>query len=90
MIDAKFALLIKEKNFPLGDSEKRLHGVVSLTGMDFQKQGRGIFFFCLSSYTGLPKERSILMKSASEWVNPKVGLCGPVCDFGGQVGERHQ
>lgn len=25
-------------------SEKRLYGVVSLTGIDFQKQGRGAFF----------------------------------------------
>ena len=34
----------KEKAFtPLG-LKKRLHRVVSLTGMDFQKQGRGDFF----------------------------------------------
>lgn len=34
----------KEKAFtPLG-LKKRLHRVVSLTGMDFQKQGRGAFF----------------------------------------------
>ena len=33
----------KEKDFPLGDFDNRLHETMSLTGMDFQKQGRGVF-----------------------------------------------
>ena len=33
----------KEKRFPPDDFEKRLHGVVSLTGTNFQKRGRGVF-----------------------------------------------
>ena len=33
----------KEKGFPPTVSEKRLHGVVSLTGTIFQKRGRGVF-----------------------------------------------
>lgn len=33
----------KEKGFSPGDFEKRLHGVVSLTGTNFQKQGKGVF-----------------------------------------------
>ena len=56
----------KEKAFtPLG-LKKRLHGMTDLTGSISEKWGRGIFFFCLSSYTGLPKGRVILLRSASE------------------------
>ena len=55
----------KEKAFtPLG-LKKRLHRVVSLTGIDFQKQGRGAFFFCSITYTGLLEGRVILLRIAS-------------------------
>ena len=148
----------KEKDFtPLG-LKKRLHGMTDLTGSISEKWGRGIFFFCLSSYTGLPKEREILLRSASKQAKTKLGpvrpcvqiwepgrgvghqqdpkpaplepceavvdesskleqpkieqkpappplgggvssfwrenqnspLCGPLCSFGGRVGERHR
>mgnify|MGYP001771308802 FL=1 len=46
-------------------SEKRLHGVVSLTGTNFQKQGRDVFFFCSITYTGLLEGRVILLRIAS-------------------------
>ena len=56
----------KEKGFSPGGFEKRLHGMTDLTGSISEKWGRGIFFFCLSSYTGLPKGRVILLRSASQ------------------------
>ena len=56
----------KEKDFLLGDFDNRLHETMSLTGMDFQKQGRGVFFFCSITYTGLPEGRVILLRSASQ------------------------
>ena len=63
----------KEKAFtPLG-LKKRLHGMTDLTGSISEKWGRGIFFFCLSSYTGLPKEREILLRSASKQAKTKLG-----------------
>ena len=52
----------KEKGFSPGGFEKRLHGMTNLTGSISEKWGRGIFFFCLSSYTGLPKGRVILLR----------------------------
>lgn len=57
----------KEKAFtPLG-LKKRLHRVVSLTGIDFQKQGRGAFFFCLNFYMRVLKRSMIFtLRSASE------------------------
>ena len=55
----------KEKGFPPTVSEKRLHGVVSLTGTNFQKQGRDVFFFCSITYTGLLEGRVILLRIAS-------------------------
>ena len=55
----------KEKRFPPDDFEKRLHGVVSLTGTNFQKQGRDVFFFCSITYTGLLEGRVILLRIAS-------------------------
>lgn len=57
----------KEKDFPLGDFENRLHETMSLTGMDFQKQGRGGFFFCLNFYMRVLKRSMIFsLRSASE------------------------
>ena len=55
----------KEKGFSPGGFEKRLHGVVSLTGTNFQKQGRDVFFFCSITYTGLLEGRVILLRIAS-------------------------
>lgn len=67
----------KEKAFtPLG-LKKRLHGMTDLTGSISEKWGRGIFFFCLSSYTGLPKEREILLRSASKQAKTKLGPVRP-------------
>ena len=74
----------KEKAFtPLG-LKKRLHGMTDLTGSISEKWGRGIFFFCLSSYTGLPKGRVILLRCASKQAKTKlapvracVRFCGP-------------
>ena len=67
----------KEKDFtPLG-LKKRLHGMTDLTGSISEKWGRGIFFFCLSSYTGLPKEREILLRSASKQAKTKLGPVRP-------------
>ena len=62
----------KEKGFSPGDFEKHLHETMSLTGMDSQKHGRDAFFFCLSSYTGFPKGRVILLRSASEQAKTKL------------------
>ena len=50
-------------------SEKRLYGVVSLTGIDFQKQGRGVFFFCSVTYTGFLK--AIFLRIASQQAETK-------------------
>ena len=67
----------KEEDFtPLG-LKKRLHGMTDLTGSISEKWGRGIFFFCLSSYTGLPKEREILLRSASKQAKTKLGPVRP-------------
>ena len=67
----------KEKDFtPLG-LKKCLHGMTDLTGSISEKRGRGIFFFCLSSYTGLPKERKILLRSASKQAKTKLGPVRP-------------
>lgn len=73
----------KEKAFtPLG-LKKRLHGMTDLTGSISEKWGRGIFFFCLSSYTGLPKGRVILLRCASKQAKTKLA---PVRRFvAGQV-----
>lgn len=65
-------------------SEKRLHGVVSLTGTNFQKQGRDVFFFCSITYTGLLEGRVILLRIASQQAETKPA---PVCDFESQVGK---
>ena len=80
---AKSAPLNKEKAFtPLG-LKKRLHGMTDLTGSISEKWGRGIFFFCLSSYTGLPKGRVILLRCASKQAKTKLA---PVRRFvAGQV-----
>lgn len=73
----------KEKDFtPLG-LKKRLHGMTDLTGSISEKWGRGIFFFCLSSYTGLPKEREILLRSASKQAKTKLGPVRPCVRFWG-------
>ena len=63
--------------------KKRLHGMTDLTGSISEKWGRGIFFFCLSSYTGLPKGRVILLRCASKQAKTKLA---PVRRFvAGQV-----
>ena len=51
-------------------SEKRLYGVVSLTGIDFQKQGRGVFFFCSVTYTGFLKAIFLRIASQQAETNP--------------------
>ena len=78
---AKFAPLSKEKRFSPGDFEKHLHETMSLTGMDSQKHGRDAFFFCLSSYTGFPKGRVILLRSASEQAKTKLSPVWPCVRF---------
>ena len=76
----------KEKGFSPGGFEKRLHGMTNLTGSISEKWGRGIFFFCLSSYTGLPKGRVILLKAGKNQTRPCAAICGRSGDW---VGERH-
>lgn len=73
----------KEKAFtPLG-LKKRLHGMTDLTGSISEKWGRGIFFFCLSSYTGLPEGRVILLRIASQQAKTKLAPVRPCVRFWG-------
>ena len=62
-------------------SEKRLYGVVSLTGIDFQKQGRGVFFFCSVTYTGFLK--AIFLRIASQRAKTKLAPVRPCVRFWG-------
>ena len=51
-----------------------------LNWFHFRKVGQRYFFFCLiclSSYTGLPKEREILLRSASKQAKTKLGPVRP-------------
>ena len=70
----------KEKAFtPLG-LKKRLHRVVSLTGMDFQKQGRGDFFLLPEFlHESSEKEHDILSEKcqrvSKNQTRPCVALC---------------
>ena len=63
-------------------SEKRLYRVVSLTGIDFQKQGRGVFFFCSVTYTGFLK--AIFLRIASQQAETKPAPVRPCVRFWGQ------
>ena len=60
-------------------SEKRLYGVVSLTGIDFQKQGRGVFFFCSVTYTGFLK--AIFLRIGSQQAETKPAPVRPCVRF---------
>lgn len=54
-----------------------------LNWFHFRKVGQRYFFFCLSSYTGLPKGRVILLRCASKQAKTKLA---PVRRFvAGQV-----
>lgn len=70
----------KEKDFPLGDFENRLHETMSLTGMDFQKQGRGDFFLLPEFlHESSEKEHDILSEKcqrvSKNQTRPCVALC---------------
>ena len=69
----------KEKGFSPGGFEKRLHGMTNLTGSIFEKQGRGVFFFCSVTYTGFLK--AIFLRIASQQAETKPAPVRPCVRF---------